>query len=40
VVLVEETVSFEFLVEGEHCSLGLGLDVSGAAAAAKEDAGV
>lgn len=38
-VLVEDTVSLELLVEGEHCSLGLGLDVASAATPAKEDAG-
>jgi len=38
-VLVEDTVSLELLVEGEHCSLRLRLDVASAAAPTKEDAG-
>jgi len=38
-VLVEDTVSLELLVEGEHCSLGLGLNVASAATPAKEDTG-
>jgi len=36
---MEDAVSLELLVEGEHCSLGLGLDVASAAAPTKEDAG-
>jgi len=39
VVLVEDAVSLELLIEGEHCSLGLGLDVASAATPAKEDTG-
>ena len=38
-MLVEDTVSLELLVEGEHCSLGLGLDVASSATPAKEDTG-
>jgi len=38
-VFVEDTVSLELLVEGEHCSLGLGLDVASATTPAKEDTG-
>jgi hypothetical protein len=36
-VLVEEAVSFELLIEGEHCTFRLGLDVSSSTAAAKKD---
>lgn len=39
VVLVEETVTFKLLVEGEHGTLSLGLDVTSSTTATEEDLG-
>lgn len=38
-VLVEETVAFELLIEGEHGTLSLGFDISNSTAATEEDLG-
>ena len=40
VVLVDESVSLELLIEGEHCALRGWVYVAGTTAAAKEDPGV
>jgi hypothetical protein len=40
VVLVEQSITLKLFVKGKHCSLGLGLDVSGTTAASKENLGV
>lgn len=36
---MEEAVAFELLIEGEHSTLGLGLDVSNSTTATEEDLG-